>query len=71
MKKGLAILIKGWQFSLRVGIAKIREGRRLKKKLKVKKKQGRKFRVFFFFFIFCLRETEREHCKLSEVSPSC
>ena len=30
-------------------------------KLKVKKKQGRKFREFFFF-IFCLRETERKHC---------
>ena len=62
MKKGLATFIK-------VGISKIREERRLKK-LKVEKKQGRKFRGFFFF-IFCLRETEREHCKLSEVFPSC
>ena len=44
---------KGWHFRNQKGE---KAGR-----LKVNKKQERKFREFFFF-IFCLRETEREHC---------
>ena len=52
---------------MKKGLAFRDQKREKAEKLKVKKKQGRKFREFFFFFIFCLRETEREHCKLSEV----
>ena len=72
MKKGLAIFIRGWQFSLEVGIFKIRKGRRLENSKWRRENERESFRGFgFSCFSFCLRHYRRESYNRRVGFPFC